>query len=150
MIFDLDVETPDAGRIWINIVSRHPHCHGTIRAVFDTGSPRTILSARDVLRLLIPLHSLEQGEPIKGFGRGGIPSKKIKEFTFALRSQDNLIVQIKMPIHVADIATLQKMPQEYYQHALQIPTIIGMDFLKQAGLKTTIDIKNCKAYFEKE
>lgn len=151
MIFDLEfTENPDAERVWVNILSRQPHCFGSIRAVFDTGSPTTIISARDAVRLSIPLNSLEQGEPIRGFGKGGIPSKKIKRFVFAIRSTDNQIRNIEMPVHVADLTTLRNMPQEYQAHVMQIPTIIGMDFIRCAGMKLVIDSPNHKSYLESQ
>ncbi len=149
MKFNLDfAEAPEAERIWVNLLSRQPHCYGSIRAIFDTGSPTTVISARDVFRLSLPLNNMEQGEPIKGFGKGGIPSKKFKKFIFALKSEENSVQQIEMPVHAVDTSILQRMPQEYLSHVLQIPTIIGMDFLRQARMKAVIDPIVHKAFFE--
>jgi hypothetical protein len=144
MIYNIElVEVPNSERLFINIVSRQPHSFGPIRALLDTGSPTTIVSARDAIRLKIPISGAETG-----FGRGQIPSKRIKSFKFALKSEDNNIKYLEMPVNVVDIAALKSMHQDFQNNALQIPTIIGMDFLRFSKMKLFVDLASHKAKLE--
>jgi len=69
------IKTQNAERITLNLISRQPHCFGNILAVFDTGSPTTIISAGDASLLKIPISNLERTSPIRGFGRGNLPCR---------------------------------------------------------------------------
>ena len=83
MIFDINpIKDIEAERLLFNIGSMYPHSFGGIICVVDTGSPRTIISARDVSRLNIPVSNLEMANPICGFGRGSVPCRKLKKFKF--------------------------------------------------------------------
>ncbi len=149
MIFELElIDTFGAERVFLNLISRQPHSFGKIRALVDTGSPNTIISAKDCYLLNLPITGAEKGEPITGFGKGGIPSKKMRKFSLALKSSDNKIKDLNIPINVVDITALKSMPEEYSNHVYSIPTIIGMDFLRLANLKLVVDIPNKKAYLE--
>lgn len=148
MIFPLDlVEVPNSERLFLNIISRQPHSYGPIRALLDTGSPKTIISAKDALRLNIPLNNTEEGDPIAGFGKGRIPSKRIKKFIFALKSKDDKIKTMEMSVNIVDVTNLRNMPQDYY-NALALPTIIGMDFLRNSEMKLVVDLASHIATLE--
>ena len=149
MIFDLDLVTePGSERVFLNCISRLPRSYGQIRAIFDTGSPKTIISARDVFALKIPVRSLEKAPPTKGFGRGGLPSKELNNFKFILRSKDSQIKEFEMPVYVIDIESLNKLNDEYRKSAYSIPTIIGLDFLRLFNLKLYINLKETYAFIE--
>jgi len=149
MIFNLELpEVPNSERIFVNILSRQPHSFGQLKAILDTGSPTTIISYIDAIRLNMPINSADTGEPIAGFGKGRIPSKRIKKFIFALKSEESKIKYIEMPIHVVDIITLKNMPQDIQNSTMRIPTIIGMDFLRLSNMKLIVDLENHKAILE--
>lgn len=149
MKFNLELsEVPNSERIFVNLLSRQPHSFGQLKAILDTGSPKTIISYIDALRLNISISGAETGEPIAGFGKGQIPSKKIKKFIFTLRSEDNTIKYVEMPVHVVDISLLKNMSQEVQNSTMRIPTIIGLDFLRFTGLKLVIDLKNHSSFLE--
>ncbi|MEI6731282.1 MAG: hypothetical protein WCK90_01235 [archaeon] len=151
MIFDLEItQVPNAERLFLNILSRQAHSFGSLRAILDTGSPTTIISAADAIRLNIPANSLDSGDPIKGFGRGGIPSKKVRSFSLALKSRDNTIKRIDMPLSVVDINALRSMPQEFKENVYRIPTIIGLDFLKFSRMKLMVDLASNIAFLESQ
>ena len=149
MIFNLElVEVANSERIFLNLISRQPHSYGPVRALLDTGSPTTILSARDALKLNVPLSGAIPGDLISGFGRGHLPSKKLPKFHFALKSKENEIRYLEMPINVIDVPSLNKMPQDYQNSAFQLPSIIGMDFLRISGLKLFVDLAMHNAILE--
>jgi hypothetical protein len=149
MIFNLNlIKTVGAERLIFNIVSRHPRCFGGIFAIVDTGSPRTIISAKDAYLLKIPTSDLEESKPITGFGKGGIPCRILKNFKFYIKSADNQIKQLEMPIHVVDIPALSKLSQEMKENAFKVPSIIGLDFLVNQKFKLFINFEKDSCYFE--
>jgi hypothetical protein len=149
MIFDLKlINTHDSERVLFDIVSRYPRCFGNILAIMDTGSPRTIISAKDVFLLKIPITSLEASGCIRGFGRGSVPCKLLKNFKFLIKSNDGKIKYLEMPVHVVDISALQKLSQEMQENAFKVPTVIGLDFLRAQNMKLVVDFKNDSSYFE--
>jgi|SRR3989338_8900533 len=149
MRFNLELfEIPNSERLFLNLLSRQPHSYGPIRAIFDTGSPVTIISARDALQLNIPLANTENGDSIRGFGRGQIPSKRLNKFIFALKSEDSKIKYIEMPVNVVDISRLRSLHHDFQSTAMQLPTIIGMDFLRISKMKLFVDLFAHKAILE--
>ncbi len=150
MIFNLDlIKTQDAERIIFNVISRHPRCFGNIFTIVDTGSPRTIISAKDVYLLKIPTNNLESSTPIKGFGKGGLPCKKLNNFKFYIKSSDGQIKIIEMPVHIIDLSALNKLSQEMKENAFKVPSIIGIDFLRIQKLKMVINFEGeNSSYFE--
>lgn len=149
MIFNLELsEVPNSERIFVNLLSRQPHSFGQIKAILDTGSPTTIISYIDALRLNISITGAESGEPILGFGRGQIPSKKIKKFIFTLKSEENKIIYIEMPVNVVDVSALKNMNRDFQDSTTRIPTIIGMDFLRLSNMKLILDLSQHKASLE--
>jgi hypothetical protein len=149
MIFRLElVEVPNLERIYVNLLSKQPHSFGPIRALLDTGSPRTILSATDAVRLSIPFHSLPQAEPAGGFGRGQIPTKLLGKFHLTIKSEDNKFKALVMPVLVADITTLSKFSKEFQENAFKVPTIIGMDFLRVFGFKLVVHLSQHEAFLD--
>jgi hypothetical protein len=149
MRFNLElVKTPDSERILINLLSRYPRSYGNLVGVLDTGSPRTIISAKDASILKIPIDNLEKVRSISGFGRGAIPCRIIKNFKIALKSDDSHIKLVELPIHVVDISALNSMNQEFALHAYQIPSIIGIDFLKILNLSLNVNFNKDIAYLE--
>ncbi len=145
MIFDANLtRNEESERITFNIASRQPHCFGGIITIVDTGSPRTIISARDVYMLKIPLTG-EVGKPIKGFGKGGVSCRNVNRFKFTIKSRDNKIRSIEMPVCIVDITG---MSQEARDQAFQLPSIIGLDFLRSQRLKLVVDFEGGGAYFE--
>lgn len=135
-------------RIFLNLISRQPHSFGQIRGLVDTGSPTTIISLKDSIRLNLPLNNSNKGDPICGFGKGGVPSKRIKKFSFALKSEDNKIKYLEMPVLVADLTEIKKLDLGRQENILRIPTIIGMDFLRETELKLIVNMKSKESFLE--
>lgn len=151
MIFDLDItETPNSERIFVNLFSKQPHSYGQIKAVLDTGSPTTVISYSDALKLNLPVINANAGNPIAGFGKGKIPSKKLDRFLFALKSNDNRIKVLEMPVNIIDISTLRNMPQDMQASTMRVPTIVGLDFLRNTKMKLVINLEQHKAFLESQ
>lgn len=134
-------------RVLINILSRHPRSFGSIQGIIDTGSPRTIISVADAMKLNIPIKNLPNAPALRGFGRGGIPAKELKNFVFLLKNEEGKTEQFKRDVLVADFSTLSKMSREYQEHAYRVPTIIGLDLLITLKMKLVVNFENDKEAF---
>lgn len=117
-------------------------------AIIDTGSPKTIISAKDVYILKLPVNNFNSTIPIRGFGRGVIPAKEIEKFDFIIKSRDGQLKCVEMPVNIIDTCELNKQPRDIQEHAYKIESVIGLDFLRNLNLKLVIDIKNNEAYLE--
>ena len=149
MIFDLNIiNTPTSERVSLNILSMIPHSFGRIIAIIDTGSPKTIISAKDVYMLKLPVKNFKSTRPIRGFGKGSVPAREIEKFVFVIKSRDGQIKKIEMPVNTIDIYELNKQPADVRDHAYKIESVIGLDFLRNLNLKLVIDLKNNTAYLE--
>ena len=149
MIFDLNIiNTPNSERVYLNILSRMPHSFGGIIAIIDTGSPKTIISAKDVYVLKLPVKNFKSTLPIRGFGRGSVPAKELEKFVFIIKSRDGKIKNVEMPVNLVDIYELNKQPADVRDHAYKIDSVIGLDFLRNLNLKLVIELKNNVAYLE--
>ena len=74
MRFNLEIRNiQNSKRIILPLFSRQARSFGRIEAIIDTGSPRTILSAGDALRLNIPFTNFESSTPLAGLGKGKTP-----------------------------------------------------------------------------
>jgi hypothetical protein len=149
MIFNINITKDiDSRRLMFNLASKYPRCFGGILTVVDTGSPRTIISARDAFILKIPVSNFPEAPEIKGFGRGGIPCRKIESFKFYIKSDENQIRNIDMPLYVVDITRLHSLNQDMINNAYKVPSIMGLDFLTNLNLKLVVDLKNNQSYFQ--
>lgn len=149
MKFNLEIRKGNGSiRLILPFRCKYPRSMGNVEAVIDTGSPRTIISARDAHRLRLPITSFSESDPIRGFGRGSVPCKKIRKFLLAIRSDNNESLEIKIETNVVDITKLRKYGKEINDHAFKIQTIIGLDFLEENKLKLFVDLTNNTAYLE--
>lgn len=135
-------------RLVLPILSRQPRSFGHLEAFIDTGAPRTILSAVDAEKLRLPFSSLERTSPIVGFGKSSTPALSMKKFLIVLKSEEGKSKEFSIPLIVVDVPTLRNMGQDILNHAFNISTLIGMDFLEANGLKLFVDIKGNNAYLE--
>jgi len=129
-------------RILINFSSRYPRSFGPIQGIIDTGSPKTIISASDALRLNIPFKSLEQGIALRGFGKGGIPTKILKNFKFVIMDEERKLKEFKTDVFVVDMTTLKNLPRDFTNQCLQTPTIFGLDILDKFKMNLFLDFEN--------
>ncbi len=150
MRFNLEIRNlQGAIRIVLPIFSRQPRSFGRIEAVIDTGSPKTIISAGDAIKLNIPFTNLESTIPLTGLGKGRTPMLIMNKFMFSIRDSDGNPNNFEKPFLVADVPKLRKEGQEKLNNATRIPTLIGMDFLEFNGFDLFVSVNKNIAYLEK-
>jgi hypothetical protein len=93
-------------------------------ALIDTGSPYTVLSPRDALRINLPLRKAGPTVQLAGtiFYRN-----KIGNATFYFISQDQELLKFN---HVLEVLTPTKHINEIWEEIRDIPSIIGNNFLR--------------------
>ncbi len=142
------IDTPGSERVTLDVKSEFPRCFGDLFTIIDTGSARTIISAKDVYFLKLPFKNGEESTSIKGFGKGGIPCRILKKFKFYLKSEDGKIKHIEMPVCVVDLGALNKMNKDFVENAYRVPSIIGLDFLRSQKMKLIVDFENGSSSLE--
>ena len=142
------IDTENTKRVMLPCLSRTPHCFGELIIAIDTGSPRTFLMIWDADRLNIPFNSLEATDPLRGMGGGSLPAKLKKKFIIRPKSEDNKMRDIEDDMVVANLPAIQGMGSSTLNRTLQIPSIIGLDFLKKHGFRLVLDMKQKKGYLE--
>jgi hypothetical protein len=110
--------------------------------IVDTGSPETILGYTDALRLQIPLNNLPKTNII-GIGGRKHQGYKYNRLTFKFHNEEGGIVSEEFPVTIVK-------PTSEKDNVTEIPTIIGMDFLKNKKYVLFCDVAGEKAYLEKK
>lgn len=141
-------EMQGAKRLILPVMSRQPRSFGSFEAIVDTGSPRTILSAKDSIKLRVPFENYPQAEALSGFGKGNVCTIKIDKFLMVLRSIDGNSRNIEMPLIVPNMPVLRKGDTNTFNHALTLPSLIGLNFLEMNKMKLVVDISKGIAYLE--
>lgn len=149
MEYELQIrQIQNTKRIILPLISKQPRSYGHLDAVIDTGSPKTIISVSDAMRLNIPFKNLTSASPIQGFGKGNIPVLSMEKFPFSIRSGKGKSKDLITSVVIVDVPTLRKLGENALNHALSLPTLIGIDFLDASGLKLFVDVKGGIAYLE--
>ena len=150
MRFNLEIRKIEGFiRIVLPFFSRQLRSFGRIEAVIDTGSPKTIISAGDAIKLSIPFTNLQSTTPLTGLGKGRTPMLLINKFAFSIRDSDGKPNNFDMPFLVADVPRIRNEGQEKLNNATRIPTLIGMDFLELNDFDLFVSLNKNVAYLEK-
>lgn len=150
MRFNLEIrKIDDSIRIVLPVFSRQPRSFGRIEAVIDTGSPKTIISAGDAIKLNMPFTNLQSTTPLTELGKGRTPMLLINKFAFSIRYLDGKPNNFDMPFLVADVPRLRNEGQEKLNNATRIPTLLGMDFLEFNNFNLFVSLNKNVAYLEK-
>ncbi|MCK4327470.1 MAG: hypothetical protein KAW41_03245 [Candidatus Diapherotrites archaeon] len=120
--------------------------HVRLEALVDTGSPFTVLSTREVLRMQIPTKPLKRGESLTLAGFKFV-KHPLGEGEFSFRDEDGNVVPIKHPI-ASIIPTSTKLSRKQMNELDNIPPIIGCDFLVENNLGFYFNPSTKTAYFE--
>ncbi|MFH1365092.1 MAG: hypothetical protein ABIH28_00720 [archaeon] len=124
------------------ILLRTPRMFTKTFFILDTGSPETILGFADARRLQIPFNSLSKGRIVELGGKKH-QGYLFNRLTFKFLSEEGKVVEEEFPITVIKL-TSQK------DTSTDIPTIIGMDFLKEKKYVLYCDVSGDVAYLEKK
>lgn len=141
-------EIQGAKRLVLPILSRQPRSFGSFEAIIDTGSPRTVLGAGDAIKISIPFNNYPVDRALSGFGKGNVPTKKIEKFQIVIRSTEGDSKTLLTPIIVPDVPSLRNGDRNTFNHALTLPSLIGIDFLEINKLKLFVDIDKDCAFLE--
>ncbi len=124
---------------------KSPHAFGFIEALVDTGSPFTVLSTIDALRLRLPIKTMRKGEPVY-----------IAGFTFFKVSLGNSLMTFKTddqkPLtieHNTGVLIPTKLDPKQLEAIKHIPSIVGNDFLEQQKFGLYVNPSAKVAYLER-
>ena len=136
-------------RPYLETTIQGPHIFGRISFLVDTGSPDTVISEGDALRLRIPINRLIKDRPLTGWGGASYDTYTLNNVKIHFKTSENQIFSISFQkILVSQLTT--KRPEEERRISLTFPSIIGIDLLKNNGLKLYFDPAKSVTYFEKE
>ena len=121
---------------------RAPHKAITVKALIDTGSPRTIVAYSEALMLQIPINDLTKEEIIR-LGGSVYEARGYNRLKILLKSEEGQLVIEEMPVQILKPTS----PKEAMEQKFGF--IIGMDFLKEKGYKLFCDVAKDIAYLEK-
>jgi len=112
--------------------------------ILDTGSPKTILSYLDAMRLQIPFDSLSKTEIVNIGGRKyqGYIFNKLK---FVFKGENEELIEEDFPVCV-----IKPTSDKESNELSNMPTIIGVDFLKSKKYILFCDMDGGIAYLEKK
>lgn len=124
---------------------------GQVTFIIDTGSPLTILSEGDALKLHVPINNL-QNPPMekKHIHMGGSVSELkwiSKQTNIIFRNEDKGTEKISLNGLCVAIGT--KKDNKHKQLSQGSPSVLGLDFLKIQGFALYINPKKNLAYLEK-
>ena len=131
---------------FISFAFSSSHCFGYIEALVDTGSPFTVLSTVDALRLKLPIKTMHRGEPVYLAG-----------FTFFKASMGNSSMtfrtddqkSVKIEFNKVGVLIPTKLDQKQLEAVRSIPSIIGNDFLEQEKFALYVNPSAKVAYLER-
>lgn len=115
--------------------------------VLDTGSPDSYISYKDALKLQIPLDKQSTG--ITNFGGSKFNIISLPAFKFYLiKSDDNKITELES----VQLSALKptKTSKEHKLAFEALPSILGLDFLKQQKLSLHVILTENMAYLQYE
>lgn len=124
--------------------------HGQVKFIVDTGSPLTILSEGDALKLHIPLNALRDvSEEKKHIYMGGSVSElKLipKEVKLGFENDKKEMKYITLSNLCVAVGT--KKDEKHKQISQGSPSILGLDFFEQQELLLHIDPSKNDIFFE--
>ena len=117
--------------------------------VVDTGSPDSYLSNKDVMKLQIPVRN-RSVKGIVDFGGSRFQQVELPKFNMYLLKED---IQnksyIELKISLLALKTT-KISEEKIQVAYSLPSILGLDFLKEQKLSLHVILTENIAYLQSE
>jgi len=123
---------------------RFSHFFGYVEALVDTGSPFTVISPTDALRLKLPITTMRTGSPIflAGYRFLNCPIEKV-HLNFKMEDGQYFSTDIKMGVLVPT-----KIDRKTLEDIKHIPSLIGNDFLEDQKLALSFNPSSRLAYLE--
>jgi hypothetical protein len=123
---------------------RFSHSFGFVEALVDTGSPFTVLSPIDALKLKLPIKTMRKGSPVALAGYRFLCHHLEKShLNFKMENGQYFSVEMSMGVLIPT-----KMDKKTLQNVQHIPSIIGNDFLEDQKFTLTFNPSTKLAYLE--
>lgn len=114
-----------------SFVARSPRFFGVVEALVDTGSPFTVLSTVDALKMRMPIKKMRKGDSVSLAGFRFF-RYHIKNASFTFKTQDDQ--PISFDVKDLGILVPTKIDKKTLKDIEPIPSIIGNDFLEDHNL----------------
>jgi len=116
-----------------------------VEALIDTGSPWTVLSTKDAIKMRLPIKKMRKGQSV---GLAGLKffRHNIGKASFTFKTQDDKSIALA----VQDLGVLvpTKLDKKVLKQIQPIPSIIGNDFLEEHNLALVFCPSMKTAYLE--
>lgn len=122
------------------------HCFGFIEALVDTGSPFTVLSTVDALKLRLPIKTMRKVEPVYLAGFTFFKAT-LGNSSMTFRTDDQKTLKIQFNNMGVLIPT--KLDPNQLEGVKHIPSIVGNDFLEQEKFGLYVNPSTKVAYLER-
>ena len=140
-------------KLQVNSILKCPlfRLYGQVVFIVDTGSPLTMLSEGDALKLKVPIGNLRDS-PIDRkhiYMGGSISEIKLipKQLDLVFKDDQSKAASVTLPNICVALST--KHDNRHKQIAQGSPSIMGLDFLRDNGFTLVVDPKKNIAYLEK-
>lgn len=122
-----------------------PGIYLTVDAVVDTGSPFTVLSAKDALSSRLPISTMRSGQTV-GLVGCTFFRHEIGTVVLHFRAEDGKLVSAGVPSLSVLVPT--KMDKETLKRIQLIPGLVGTDLLRDQRWRFYFDPAMNQAYLE--
>ena len=128
---------------------KYSRYRGFLEALIDTGSPYTVVSTRDALRLGFPIKRMQSGESVSlaGFRFFNHP---IRNVTLIFRTEEEESFSVSIPQMGILVPTKINRSTLNDRRLMAIPSIIGNDFLEDYGFSLYFNPGKKKAFLLQE
>jgi len=135
----------DAAFIDGHLISPTLNLDESVRFLIDTGASHTVILDKDALRLGIDHKLLTRyHRDFSGIG-GTVETFIIKNISLILKSEDQLVFKLSIPIFVLR-HPLHKLSHQERIRILRLPSILGRDVINR--LKLTFNFPRKQVFFE--
>ena len=118
------------------------------RFIIDTGSINSFLSTKDVISLQVPVSGVKADDQVD-FGGSRFDRVELPKFNIYVFKEDkNSNEYITLKIKISALRS-NKKSKEKIQIAESLPSILGMDFLKEQRLALYVNPAEKISYMEK-
>ena len=132
--------------VFVQFISPNIPSSKPLKLCVDTGSTFTTLSPKDAEDMGVDYARL-RASPWTHYGFGGrMEARIVEQVCLTMVQDDNTSFSACMDyIHIHMVQSPKKKDKVTYG----IPSVLGVDFLKQNGLELVIDWKNMKGWIKK-
>lgn len=123
---------------------RFAHCFGFVEALVDTGSPFTVLSPIDALKLKLPITTMRSGSPVFLAGFRFL-CHQLPKTHINFKMDDGQYFGVDRAMGVLVPTKINPQTLKAVQH---IPSLIGNDFLEDQKFTLVFNPSSNLAYLE--